>query len=456
MKDVTERLEGEAPTRRVFQQQLFMTLAVSTVLCSVQAAPQVPEALGSKLTPLGGEIAASASGDIPAWTQPGQQDEGWSYGQVRGEHWKFKGDKPLYSIDANNLAQHSSKLSPDRSSCSRGFPAIAWMCIRPVGPVALGLRGREHPAERWFRQARCCRPRSGRGSRSGHPVPHAEYRCRGDVEHEDALPRRWRRNSPDHFRNFSTQRGEWLRQSTDTFFFTPWGKKGSALFSSVGRLENATFFNYLEPAALAGQSAVQTAVAGEQATTFYYFPGQRRVRRMPSYSYDAPQIGLDNQYTVDEANVFFGTMDRFDWKLIGKQELLVPYNDFGAYDTGAKVETFAGNDSIAPQSRRYELHRVWVVEANVRQGMRHQAPKRMFYIDEDSWNPLLAVDYDKQGQIWKVREGFSIPVYETGACDVQAQVQYNLADGRYLFDMTSIGAGKNDIRWLTEDNGSPA
>ncbi|MEW3697655.1 DUF1329 domain-containing protein, partial [Pseudomonas aeruginosa] len=119
---------------------------------------------------------------------------------------------------------------------------------------------------------------------------------------------------------------------------------------------------------------------------------------MPSYSYDAPQIGLDNQYTVDEANVFFGTMDRFDWKLIGKQELLVPYNDFGAYDTGAKVETFAGNDSIAPQSRRYELHRVWVVEANVRQGMRHQAPKRMFYIDEDSWNPLLAVDYDKQGQ----------------------------------------------------------
>ncbi|MBA5196089.1 DUF1329 domain-containing protein [Pseudomonas aeruginosa] len=57
--------------------------------------------------------------------------------------------------------------------------------------------------------------------------------------------------------------------------------------------------------------------------------------------------------------------------------------------------------------------------------------------------------------LWKVREGFSIPVYETGACDVQAQVQYNLADGRYLFDMTSIGAGKNDIRWLTEDNGSP-
>ncbi|MGV8604809.1 DUF1329 domain-containing protein, partial [Pseudomonas aeruginosa] len=73
--------------------------------------------------------------------------------------------------------------------------------------------------------------------------------------------------------------------------------------------------------------------------------------RMPSYSDDAPQSGLDNQYTVDEANVFSGTMDRFDWNLIGKQELRGPYNDFVVYDTGAKVETVAGNDAIAPQSR---------------------------------------------------------------------------------------------------------
>ncbi|HEJ1963646.1 TPA: DUF1329 domain-containing protein [Pseudomonas aeruginosa] len=456
MKDVTERLEGEAPTRRVFQQQLFMTLAVSTVLCSVQAAPQGPEALGSKLTPLGGEIAASASGDIAAWTQPGQQGEGWSYGQVRGEHWKFKGDKPLYSIDANNLAQHSSKLSPGQVELFKRIPGYR-MDVYPTrrtcsAPDFVVENTRQNVG---FAKLDAAGLALDEAHVPGIPFPmpstgaevmwNMKMRYRGvGVE----IPRTISGISP-------RKGGEWLRQSTDTFFFTPWGKKGSALFSSVGRLENATFFNYLEPAALAGQSAVQTAVAGEQATTFYYFPGQRRVRRMPSYSYDAPQIGLDNQYTVDEANVFFGTMDRFDWKLIGKQELLVPYNDFGAYDTGAKVETFAGNDSIAPQSRRYELHRVWVVEANVRQGMRHQAPKRMFYIDEDSWNPLLAVDYDKQGQIWKVREGFSIPVYETGACDVQAQVQYNLADGRYLFDMTSIGAGKNDIRWLTEDNGSP-
>jgi len=179
------------------------------------------------------------------------------------------------------------------------------------------------------------------------------------------------------------------------------------------------------------------------------------VRRMPAYSYDAPQIGLDNQYTIDESNIFYGPMDRFDWKLVGKQELIVPYNAFGAYDTSAKVGDVAKDASIAPEFRRYEVHRVWVVEATVRQGMRHQAPKRVFYIDEDSWNGLMAVDYDKQGQIWKVREGFTIPVYETGSCDMEAQVQYNLVDGRYLYDMTSIGAGKDDHRWITEVGNNP-
>ena len=121
MKEVTERLEGEVSARRVFR-QLLLACAVSTAICSVQAATQEPEALGSKLTPLGGESAASSSGDIPAWAQPGQQGAGWSYGQVRGEHWKFKGDKPLYSIDANNVTQHASKLSPGQLELFKKVP----------------------------------------------------------------------------------------------------------------------------------------------------------------------------------------------------------------------------------------------------------------------------------------------------------------------------------------------
>ncbi|MGA4816151.1 DUF1329 domain-containing protein [Pseudomonas aeruginosa] len=122
-----------------------------------------------------------------------------------------------------------------------------------------------------------------RGSCSGHPFPmpspvprvmwNMKMRCRGVGA----------KFPSDHFRNFSTQRGNELASVDRYLLLHALGGKGSALFSSLGRLENATFFNYLEPAALAGQSAVQTAVAGEQATTFYYFLGQRQAcGRMPS------------------------------------------------------------------------------------------------------------------------------------------------------------------------------
>src|SRR5689334_21355761 len=121
MREVTARLEGDVSVCRIFR-QLFVTFVASTAICSVQAAPQGADALGSKLTPMGGESAASSSGDIPAWTPPGPQGMGWSYGQVRGEHWKFKGDKPLYSIDSSNVAQHANKLSPAQLELFKKIP----------------------------------------------------------------------------------------------------------------------------------------------------------------------------------------------------------------------------------------------------------------------------------------------------------------------------------------------
>ena len=93
------------------------------------------------------------------------------------------------------------------------------------------------------------------------------------------------------------------------------------------------------------------------------------------------------------------------------------------------------------------------VEATVKAGMRHTAPKRTFYLDEDSWGMVLAEDYDAQGKLAKVREGFLIPVYETGSCDVSAFVQHNLTEGRYLFDMHAAGTG-TDVRWMTEPEGA--
>jgi hypothetical protein len=247
---------------------------------------------------------------------------------------------------------------------------------------------------------------------------------------------------------------EWIKAFSEQTNYFPWGAKGSATFSKLPQIENYVYFAYNAPPALAGQALAITIYTDQPTETQYYFPGQRRVRRMPTYAYDAPQVGFENQYTLDEPYVFNGLMDRFDWKLVGKKEMIVPYNAFGAYDFAAKFEDVAGKDFIAASHRRYEMHRVWVVEATVKQGMRHLAPKRTFYVDEDSWNPLVADDYDGQGKLWKVREGYSIPVYETGACDVSAFAQYNLLEGRYVFDEHAVGTGA-DVRWITEAGGNP-
>ena len=456
MNEVIERPCAGISTRSGVR-HLIVALAAMAAIGTVQAAQKDPALLGTKLTPLGGEVAASADGVIPAWTPPGPQGGGWTYGQVRGQSWKFKNDKPLFSIDSNNVSQYANKLSPGQVELFKKIPGYRM----DVYPTRRSCGVPDFVADNTRKNVGFATlDADGLALKEAHvpgipfPMPSTGAEVMWNMK------MRYRGVGFDMSKTvsgISPRKGgnDWLRTSTDWFMYTPWGEKGSALFSSFDRLEVATYFSYLDPAALAGQAGVVTTKAGEQATTFYYFPGQRRVRRMPAYSYDSPQIGLDNQYTIDESNVFFGPMDRFDWKLVGKQELLVPYNAFGAYDASANIENVAKRDYIAPESRRYELHRVWVVEATVRQGMRHQAPKRLFYIDEDSWNALMAVDYDKQGQIWKVREGYTIPVYETGTCDMEAQVQYNLVDGRYLYDMTSVGVGKNDHRWLTESTGNP-
>ncbi len=220
----------------------------------------------------------------------------------------------------------------------------------------------------------------------------------------------------------------------------------------VDQLSNAAFFKMESPPALAGQAFVQRQYFNKPSETFYYFPGQRRVRRMPAYTHDAPVIGMENQYLIDEANMFYGTIDRFNWKLVGKKELLVPYNAFGMYKYKENLHDVATLDGVAAANRRYEMHRVWVVEATLKPSARHVASKKVFYLDEDSWLALIGEDYDAQGKLWKVRESYPIPVWELGGtCDNMPFAMYDLSNGRYVMDQTTFGQGK-DIHWYEQIN----
>jgi hypothetical protein len=430
--------------------------ALVACLCAgAQLATAADLASLDKFTPSGAIKEANADGSIPAWEGAAAPLPGYEWGKLRRDHWKYKDDKPLFSIDAASADKYAEKLSPGQVAMlkqTKGYRMDVYPSRRTCGvPDFVAANTRKNvgaakvAADGWSLKE---------ATVPGYPFPVPS----SGVEAMWNSKMRYRGVGIDYKKTItavSPRRGssEWIRADSEQSLFIPSGAKGAQPLSSFPPVEFYVYFAYTAPAALAGQALAITQYLDQaENETFYYFPGQRRVRRMPTYSHDSPQIGMENQYTLDEPNVFNGALDRFDWKLVGKKEMIVPYNAFGAHDFKARFEDVAGSDFIAPGHRRYELHRVWVIDATVKAGMRHSAPKRTIYLDEDSWAPVMMVDYDGQGKIAKLREGFVIPVFETGSCDGMAMVQYNVAEGRYVFDTHTVGTGA-DLRWFTEPNG---
>jgi len=433
---------------------VVVTMASLCALHGAHAQSRDPNRLGTELTSSGAEKGATADG-IPAWSAPEPQGSGWTYGKRRGDFFKYKSDKPLYSIDASNVDKYADKLSPGQLLLLKelkGYRMDVYPSRRTCGvPDFVAENTKKNVA---FARMAPDGVSLQDAHTPGFPFPFPQ----NGAEAMWNMKLRYRGLGLEMrgvYTSLSPRKGsnEWIKAAQDVSALLPWGVKTGTTFAKVDQVEASVYFAYTSPAALAGQGVMITTGAAKPPETFYYFPGQRRVRRMPAYSYDAPQIGFENQYNIDEPSVFSGPLDRFDWKLVGKKEMLVAYNSFGQFDINAKLDDVMLRDFLSPASRRYELHRVWVVEASVRQGMRHSSPKRTFYLDEDSWAPLGAVDYDAQGKIWKVREGYAIPVYETGTCDVTAFVQYNVTEGRYVADSQTVGS-VGDIHWLVEGAGN--
>jgi hypothetical protein len=148
--------------------------------------------------------------------------------------------------------------------------------------------------------------------------------------------------------------------------------------------------------------------------------------------------------------MFGGRLDRYDWTLAGKQELIVPYNTFRFNNQDAKLADVFGADSPKRDLIRYEAHRVWKIEATVKSGQRHQFPKRVIYLDEDSWMMVAVDNFDAQGKVWRVQESYPYVAWELPACVYQGYIVYDLNVGRYMAD-NMPQEGKVD--WLAGKEG---
>jgi hypothetical protein len=141
--------------------------------------------------------------------------------------------------------------------------------------------------------------------------------------------------------------------------------------------------------------------------------------------------------TIDATNGFIGAADRYNWKLLGKKEIYIPYNSVKFFDTDLKYE-----DIIQPRYPRrdlirYELHRVWVAEGTVRPDKRHTIARRVFYVDEDHWNIAVVDGYDTRENLWRVSEHLPQLLFEVPSCIAHGSLLYDLVAGRYMITPAS-------------------
>ena len=197
-------------------------------------------------------------------------------------------------------------------------------------------------------------------------------------------------------------------------------------------------FAATEPGSKAGEAIMGTDPinASKPRGVWQYLVGQRRVRKAPSVSYDTPDSVTSSIGLFDEAFMLLRPIDKHELKLLGKREVYIPYNNNRA--AIAKVADVVTPKTLNPSLVRWELHRVWEVEATLLPGKRHVGPRRKYYIDEDTWQIVLIDGWDAKGELWRMNFTLTLLAPDIPALlGVVMWGGYDLRGGAYYLNMAS-------------------
>ena len=413
--------------------RLAAALALAGAWADAPAVLSVDEIarLGHDLTPLGAERAGNAEGTIPAWTGGITAPPD---GYRRGEHHRdpYPDDQPILTIRADNLDRHRDKLSAGHQRMLETYASFE-LPIYPTRRSAAVPQRVYDATRRVAASATLVDDGNGvAGATVGIPFPIPS----------NGLEVIW-----NHLLRY---RGEIAARTIGQAALTRSGKytlvkfadEFNLLYSHTGmteeRLDNKILFfkqRVLAPARLAGGILLVHETLNqvkEHRRAWLYNPGQRRVRRAPNVAYDNPGTASDGLRTNDQFDMFNGAIDRYHWQLVGKREMYVPYNAYKLHSDRVAFSDILTPLHVNPVHLRYELHRVWVVEATLNEGARHIYRRRTFYVDEDSWQILLVDLYDNRDELWRVSEGHVINYYEQPLLWTTLEVHTDLQAGRYL------------------------
>jgi hypothetical protein len=403
-------------------------LALACASGLAQAKNSDPSELGQSLTPMGSERAGNADGSIPAWTGGLAKDAG-SIDASGGYADPFAGEQPLYSVTPENLAQYQHYLSPGQIALFKRFPGYRM-------PVYPSHRSANLPQSILDQsRANASKTRLTDGGNGLHdyvrgiPFPLPTEGLEVIWNHLT----RWRGGSFE--RNSSAAL---VRENGTSSFIRVQSLVNYA--ESLADLEadsNLLFLfksRVLAPARLAGDAVLVHEPINqvrEPRSAWQYLPGQRRVRRAPMIAYDNSARYSNGLITADNIDGFNGAPDRYDWQLVGKQELLIPYNSYRLGGRTLKYAEIIRPNHINQDLARYEKHRVWVVEATLKPNARHIYAKRRFYVDEDSWQIALIDQYDSRGELWRNVELHALHYYDRQFTYETLLTSYDLISGRY-------------------------
>lgn len=413
---------------------------------------------GTPLTPVGATRAGNAAGTIPEWTGGIQSPPA---GFQPGGTWvdPYPDDKPLFTITAQNYEQYKENLTPGQVAMFKQYPDTFRMHVYPT------RRSASYPdwfventkvqaknieiCPQYFERNELCLKNMQPGGGVAFPIPKiaeeigwnsmlSQYRgttidAMANGALVDSLGNRTdvimrsREYWPYQVAADKKPTNEWFTQWGGAILCDSWQiqqppRSSGLVFGGCNYAENVDFQVYL------------------------YIPGQRRVRKAPEIGFhDSPSFGSDGQRTVASRWMwwFGGKEPRHSYKFEKGKELFVSYNSYKIADPNLSWDDIYGKKHINQDLIRYELHRVWVLDSELKPGFRHLYKRHVAYFDEDTWWGVASEAYDAKDRLWRVAEQYNINAYDKRIIRPLGDVQVDLINGRYsTFPYWNVQAGK--------------
>ena len=424
-------------TRNIRTTLLTLTaVATSTVVmvgtASAEVSAEEAKQLGTTLTVWGAEKAGNKEGTIPAYTgEKIAPPAGWDRKkQGFPDPW---GEKPLFTITAQNVAKYADKLD-GMVEVFKKYPNFR-MDIYPTHRI---FAMPKYVVDNSIKNATGCKTSQDQYSLDG---------CYPGVLFP--IPKTGNQVMWNKLLNYGSN--AWVSENVSTYV-TP--VSGSPVLQSANLIttelplynpantkvigHDDVYFrarvDQTGPARGNGNKyvflySVNTIDVGSRAWS--YIPGQRRVKLSPDLAYDTPSPISGGASLMDEQTGFLGAMDRFDFKLAGKKEKYIMANNFNLTDPRVCPDSkVTGTKNFPnPDCVRWELHRVWVVEAKLKPQYRHVYKTRKFFFDEDGFIPGGQEGYDGAGTLYRITNSSSYSFFNGGGTSSQGMVEMDLLTG---------------------------